>query len=250
MIDPAGAKRLYSVLCNVLDELRSEAPAYDVKYNPPPNNGEAIVQARSRALLHLYLKARFGILDFKEREYFVTDGKFDGGIDAFYIDKSKKIIYLVQSKFRATAGNFATVNMTAHDLLKMDVRRILNGERKGEDGNPYNTEVVKQLQKSIRQLSDAAGYTRQVVLLGNVNLTESSLRKVVDGYPVERYPSARVYKDLVFPMIVGTFYNDPQLLIKINLSNVRGSEAHVDYNAKTEFLNANIKSCFSCLHQR
>jgi hypothetical protein len=111
MNELAGNQRLYEVLCKVLDELRAEAPASNPLYNPPPSNGEAVVQARSRALLHLFLKARFGLLDFKERESFITDGTHDGGIDAFYIDEQRKIIHLLQSKFRASAANFVTTNM-------------------------------------------------------------------------------------------------------------------------------------------
>src|SRR5260370_34221463 len=82
-----GNARLYSTLCKVLDSLRAEAPAIDTAYNPPPGNADALVQARSRALLHLFLKARFGLVHFGEREVFVTDGTHDGGIDAYYIDQ-------------------------------------------------------------------------------------------------------------------------------------------------------------------
>lgn len=101
---PDGSKRLYKTLCGVLDALRSEAPQAEKVYHPPPGNADALIQARSRALLHLFLKARFGLVRFKDREVFVTDGADDGGIDAYYIDSKNKYTYVLQSKFRATGG--------------------------------------------------------------------------------------------------------------------------------------------------
>src|SRR5215469_17281525 len=105
-----GTTRLYDTLVKVLDALRGEAPATDTLYNPPPGNNDAVIQARSRALLHLFLKARFGLITFDERESHVTDGAQDGGIDAYYIDQSQKTIWVLQSKFRANPGNFISVN--------------------------------------------------------------------------------------------------------------------------------------------
>ena len=69
-----GNTRLYETLCKVLDALRAEAPVSDPTYNPPPGNADALIQARSRALRHLFLKARFGLVRFADREQFVTDG--------------------------------------------------------------------------------------------------------------------------------------------------------------------------------
>ncbi|HHQ4314594.1 TPA: hypothetical protein ACSP7Z_005330, partial [Serratia fonticola] len=69
----------YSVLLNVLDKIRSEAPPSMAKtYNPESGNLEAINHARSRSFIHLYLKVSFGILDFMEREWFITDKSYDG----------------------------------------------------------------------------------------------------------------------------------------------------------------------------
>lgn len=95
-----GHKRLYMTLCRVLDSLCKEAPLTDSIYHAPPGNQDAIVQARSRALLQLFLKARFGLVDFSQREQLVTDGSQDGGIDAYYIDRKAK-------KFEFTIGPVA-----------------------------------------------------------------------------------------------------------------------------------------------
>jgi hypothetical protein len=145
-----GDKRLYTTLCTVLDALRAEAPSTNRTYNPTSGKSDALIQARSRALLHLFLKARFGLVRFAERDDLVTDGTGDGGIDAYYIDQKNKHIYVLQSKFRATAGNFTSNNMTAADLLKMDVGRILKGEKRDENNLPYNDKIVKGLQRAIQ----------------------------------------------------------------------------------------------------
>ncbi len=83
-----GDARLYDTLIRVLDSLRAEAPASSA-YRPPTGNATQVNQARSRALPHLFLKARFGLVRFTDREALVTDGPNDGGIDAYYIAMMK-----------------------------------------------------------------------------------------------------------------------------------------------------------------
>lgn len=239
-----GHDRQYKTLCNVLDSLRREAPIGDPIYQPTPMATDALIQARSKALLHLYLKARFGITEFKDRIKQITDGPYDGGIDAFHIDEKNKRIYLLQSKFRATSGNFVSNNMTADDLLRMDVSRILKGEKRDEQGNFYNDKVKKLLQKAIQALPDAGSYVTQVVLLGNTkNFSTLELKKLVEGYKVEQYPHERTYQELLFPVINGTYFTDPNLTIEINLANLKG-DTHLDYDAKVGSLKSNIKILF------
>jgi hypothetical protein len=236
--------RQYRTLCKVLDALRSEAPPNDGVYHPSPATTDAIIQARSKALLHLFLKARFGITTFRDRLKWVTDGPHDGGIDAFYIDERNKFIYLLQSKFRATSNNFVSNNMSADDLLKMDVSRILKGEKKDEVGNDYNDGIRKRLQKAIQSLPDAGSYVRRVILLGNSkSFSPIQLKKLVDGYLVDQYHHERIYTDLLFPVINGTYFTDPNLRIEINLANVKG-ESHLDYDVKADSVKSNIKLLF------
>jgi AIPR protein len=236
--------RLYDMLCKVLDALRQEAPSSDPIYNPPSGNHDAVIQARSRALLHLFLKARFGLIHFAERECLVTDGSGDGGIDAYYIDQRNKLIYVLQSKFRATAVNFSSTNMTPSDLLKMDVARILKGEKRDEKGAPYNEWITKRLQKAIQKLTDAGSYTTNVVLLGNTKtFSPLQLKRLVEGYKVDQYPHDRAYKDLLFPIINGTYFTHPHLTIEINLANLKG-ETHLDYDVKIASLKSNVKLLF------
>lgn len=239
-----GHDRQYKTLCNVLDSLRQEAPVGDQMYRPVPETPDALIQARSKALLHLYLKARFGLTEFKDRIKRITDGPYDGGIDAFHIDEKNKRIYLLQSKFRATPGNFVSNNMTADDLLRMDVSRILKGEKRDAQGNSYNDNIKRNLQKAIQALPDSGSYITQVVLLGNTkNFSTLELKKLVEGYNVEQYPHERTYQELLFPVIHGTYFTDPNLSIEINLANLKG-DTHLDYDAKVGSLKSNIKILF------
>ena len=218
-----GHERLYATLCTVLDSLRAEAPPTLPIYNPPKGNGDAVIQARSLALLHLFLKARFGLVQFADREHFITDGDRDGGIDAYYVNQKNKTIYVLQAKFRATASNFVSTAINPTDLLKMDVSRILKGEKRNESGIVYNDRIIGRLQKAIRGLTDAGSYTTQVVLLGNTrNFYTSQLKKLIEGYRVDQFPHDRIYRDLLFPVINGTYFTDPNLTIEINLANLKG----------------------------
>jgi hypothetical protein len=238
-----GQQRLYKTLCNVLDSLRSEAPAAASIYLPPKGNHDALIQARSRALLHLYLKARFGLGSFTSREQFVTDGPFDGGIDAFYIDEKAKRIHILQAKFRADAQNFSQKAMTAGELLKMDVARILKGKKEDEQGNKYNDQITKNLQKVIRNIPDIARYDIKVVLLGNTkNFSTNDLKKLVDGFEVDQFSHDRTYSDLLFPVVNGTYFSEPDLTIEINLTN--SGQTHLDYDVKARGQNTNIKLLF------
>jgi len=63
MSTPEGNTRLYETLCKVLDSLRAEAPSSNHNYHPAPGNADAVIQARSRALLHLFLKPASGLSD-------------------------------------------------------------------------------------------------------------------------------------------------------------------------------------------
>ena len=116
----------YQVLLNVLDQIRGEArnTRFENTYLPADNEEEKVIQARSRAFVHLYLKVSFGLTSFPERENFVTDGTNDGGIDGYYLDESSKAVYMIQSKFRSTEDNFENKSITLDEITKMGVNRI------------------------------------------------------------------------------------------------------------------------------
>lgn len=240
-----GSQRLYEALVRVLDSLRSEAPPKEALYHPPKGNHDAVIQARSRALLHLFLKARFGLVNHSTREPFITDGKYDGGIDAYYIDRTNKKVYLLQAKFRANAKNFSTVHMTPSDLLKMDVARIMQGETISESGEPYNTHI-KRMQKEIKKIPDRGSYEHRVVLLGNSELLSlGDLKKLIDGYPIDQFPHQKIFKELMLPVIHGTYFTDPDLTIEINLDNLNSKNASLDYDVSATGVDANINVFFA-----
>jgi AIPR protein len=238
--------RLYATLCRVLDQILNESNDSKKVNTPHPAHAEHLIQARSRALLHLFLKAKFGQTDYNTREKLVTDGPQDGGIDAYFIDKSAKIIYILQSKFKATASNFSSQNMSSDDILKMQVSRVMRGEKEDELGFSYNEKIIKGMQKNIKSLPDVGSYTTQVILLGNSKkFTKSALDKLVEGYSVDQYHHERIYSELLFPVVNGTYFNDPNLRIEISLSNVSHGNSHLTYDAKTTAFNVNVKLLFA-----
>ena len=170
----------YDSLVNILDRLRFDAPPEFKRYRPNLSDEQAVNQARSRALIHLYLQVNFGILDFKARERLITDKSCDAGIDAYHIDQENKRVIFVQSKFRTSKENFNKKNISFEELLKMDVARVIDGESLDEDGNEYNGKI-KQLQREISELPDIGRYKYEVVVLANV----PSLKYWGKGYATE-----------------------------------------------------------------
>lgn len=234
----------YDTLINILDRIRFEAPVAAIRYRPKHDEHEKLNQARSRALIHLYLKVSFGLLEFKDREKFITDGKQDGGIDAYYIDALNKKIILVQSKFRASADNYENKEITLSELLKMDVDRISEGETTDENGDEYNGKIL-QLLRELSEIPDAGRYTFKVIILANLKqIKQTALSKLAGGFPVELFDFTRTYKELVFPVVTGTYYNYSELCISLNLTNKSSSSARISYNVETEYKNCDITVVF------
>ncbi|MCX6120746.1 MAG: AIPR family protein [Ignavibacteriales bacterium] len=223
----------YQTLLNILDRIRSEAtPRYEKKYNPA-SEIEAINQARSRAFIHLYLKVSFGLLEFEDREHFVTDGAYDGGIDGYYINNENKTIYFIQSKFRTTEDNFENKKIELEEILRMDINRILEGEANDEQGNDYSGKI-KQLQREISTLDNIARYSYRVIIIANLfGIQESKLRTLCGGYAVEVLNCDKCYEQLVFPVISGTYFNASDMNIFIDLSN-KSAGSKISYNVQTK----------------
>lgn len=223
----------YEILLNILDHIRNEAPPENKRYHPATGDVDGLNQARSRAFIHLYLKVAFGLLDFKEREWFVTDGTNDGGIDGYYIDRSSKRIVLIQSKFRATEDNFRAKEILMRELLSMDVDRIVDGEHENELGEAYNGKI-KQLIREVSEVGDIGRYKYEVAILANLTgTTPSKIKKLTGGFPAVVFDQERTFRDLVFPVVKGTYYNPSELRITINLTNKSASGAKIDYGVKT-----------------
>ena len=136
--------------------------------------------------------------------------------------------------------------MSVDDLLKMQVSRILKGEKTDESGPAYNTQITKGLQRALQKLPDIGDYTKHIVLLGNSRrFTLANLEKLVQGYPVEQYHHENIYSELLFPLVNGTYFSDPNLKVEISLDNLRKGPTHLDYDAKTSSIKVNIKLLFA-----
>jgi len=233
----------YDTLVRILDQIRKEAPTEYKSYYPIESNIEKVNQARSKAFIHLFLKVRFGLLDFVERGKWVTDDTDDGGIDGYYVDEENKGIYLIQSKFRINEMNFKEKEMELQDILKMDAVRIIEGETCYEDGKQYNGKI-QVLIKRIQSIPDIALYEKKIVILANLtNITQPQLKKLVGGLPSEVFNFERCYKELVFPVVTGTYFSATDVFVYLNLTN-KSSGSRISYVVTTEFRECEITAVF------
>lgn len=234
----------YNYLLRILDELASEAPdKYTKKYSKNPASPDSLDQRRARSLIHLYLKVNFGLTEFELRERNITDGGYDGGIDSYYIHKDSKTVYLIQSKFRTSEENFESKEISIRELLAMDVDRILDGESADEAGNTYCGKI-KQLQRDISELEDVARYRYQIVILANLKtISRSDLTRLFGGLSADVFDSSRTYKELVFPVLTGTYFTASDITIPIDLSN-KNAGSKISYTVKTKYADCEITVLF------
>lgn len=205
--------RKYDILINTLNALRKEGD--DSKFSCIQNIDQ-LNAANSKAYIHLLLKAKFNLLTFEEREKFITDGAQDGGIDAYYIDKEKKAIYFIQSKFRTNEKNYIGKSISLEEINKMDIDRISKGCEKNENGIKYNGKI-QGLIREISEIEQISRYDFKVIILANVDKNlENALEKLL-GLPYEIYDYDRAYKELVFPVVKGTVHNATDISVKLNL---------------------------------
>lgn len=234
----------YEALINVLDQLRREAPTELVRYRPIESDQEKVDQARSKAFIHLFIKVRFGLLDFKERENYLCDGSNDGGVDAYYIDRDTKKVYFIQSKFRTNATNFDSKNIDTNEILRMDVDRITKGQTSNERGNQYNGKV-QGLIRAIQNIEDTARWEFIIVLLANIDPVSSiHLKRLVGEFPVQVFDHQRCYNELLFPVISGTYYNSAELFIDIDLTKKEIAQSRIHYPVDTEYAECEITLLF------
>ena len=234
----------FSTLVRILDQIRAEAPLQQKFYHPAEGEREQLDQARSRAFVHLYLKVRFGLLDFADRESLITDGPYDGGIDAYFIDQDLKKITLIQAKFRGSQENFEEKQINVREVLRMDAARILNGEFTDEEGNPYNGKV-KALIKKIAAIPDNARYKHDLVILANLeSLAPGGLKKITGGFATEVFNFKKTYEQLVFPVVTGTFFNVSDLYIQFNLRGPDGAGTKITYPVRTAHTSCDITILF------
>jgi hypothetical protein len=189
------------------------------------------------------LKVRFGLLTFVERESYITEGTDDGGIDAYYIDSERKVIYFLQAKFRTNEKNFEDKSINPEELLMMDIARVLEGETTYDSGKSYNQKVL-QMAKKIREINDIGRYNYRVVILANAKgVTRQKLITLTGGFPTELIDHKTCYTKLLFPLVSGTYYHADELQLSLSLSN-KSAGAKISYTVKTEFTNCEITVIF------
>ena len=129
------------------------------------------------------MKVKLGQIDFRVRHSYITDGSQDGGLDAYFIDTENKKLYLIQSKFRTTEDNFTAKSLTADDLVRIEIRRILKGEETDSSGKEFNNKI-KRFQAEWSQISDQANYSYKVIILGNLRrYTDEQIRRLLENTP-------------------------------------------------------------------
>ncbi len=232
----------YDTLLNILDKLKNEAPSNYKRYYPKDDDIDGLNDARSRAFIHLFLKVKFGILNFIDRENYITDGTDDGGVDGYYIDKENKKIYFIQSKFRTSKENFESKNIEIEEIIKMELDRITKGETKSINGRDYNGKI-QQLIHAIDQIDDYPKYKEQVILLANLKEKYHERIKPITLFPTHIYDYEKCYNNLVFPVVSGTFFNPKELKISINI-NADSASSRIDYYVDTSISECNINALF------
>jgi len=230
----------YLTLINILDKIIGEAPKKYKKLYSCANLQEK-EQARSRAYIHLYLMAKFGMLEFEEREKLLLDGPNDGGIDAYYIDQENKVINIIQSKFRHNVKNFESKEIDLDELLKMDISRVLDGETHCDNDNKYNGKI-KSFQDALDQLRHKAKYEYNVVILANCKFDRKKLLKITGGYESKVINFEQAYDELLYPVVSGNYYSRDDLEVSIDLSN--SQHPRIQYNADLGDVDANITVLF------
>ncbi|MBV7539076.1 AIPR family protein [Duganella sp. sic0402] len=230
----------YETLIKTLDALRSEAPKSFKSYYPKADDLEKINQARAIAFIHLFLKVRFGLIDFSKRHDHICDGSQDGGIDAYHIDSDSKKVTLIQSKFRATEKNFEGKSIEVSELLKMEVGRVSKGEKTDSNGVSFSARII-EFQKKIADIRDIATYTWQVVILANLKgVNDEQMRRLLDNMEYEVFDFPRTYSELVFPLTTGTSFAPNEITIKINLGKKQQPQLNQDVETSLGICNVRM----------
>lgn len=231
----------YQHLIKLLDTICEGAPNDFVSYKFNKENYDEMQKSRSKAFIHLFLESKCGILSFFDRHNLITDGPGDGGLDAYFIDKESKKLYIVQSKFRNN-NNFKIKSIDADDLVKMEICSILKGATHDSNGVEFNNKI-KRFQSEWKKINDPANYVTKIIILGNLTkYNDFQIKKLIDNYNYEIFNFERVYNELVFPLISGTYYDPSEIVISLNLKNKNHST--LKQTIKTKYGNYDIRLTF------
>jgi len=233
------ADQKYNLLIKTLDNIADSAPARLTIYHPEEDNIDAEIHKRSRSFIHLFLKVRFGILDFDIAESQITDGTDDGGLDAYYIDEEDKKIYLIQSKFSTTPENFENNSVNGYEFFRMELDRITRGEQTYSNGNNYNGKVIDFQQKiKVENIPDIARYQYILVYVGNISrrLNKDQLLQVSGGVCTEAeiINGQAFYNDIIMPYLQHDFFNKKDFILKIQINQNQSNRINYRVNLDDE----------------
>lgn len=216
----SGQHRKYAILNNILnDYVREGAQVSRRRAQFDTSSTEKANQARSRAFIHLYLAATYGVVSFEERENMITDASYDGGIDAYFIDVEHKVIDIIQSKFRIGSQNFESKYIEPQEIMAIDLDRILAGHREDKNGRSYNGHIMSFIEK-IQKIPDIARFKIQVTILANVKSEQYPLvERIFTGDLVNIVNFDRCYRELVLPTVRGEQHYTSSMRLQIDLSN-------------------------------
>lgn len=214
-------KTKYEILISILDKLNKEAPLSNSTYHKKDVEGKN--HARSLSLIHLFLKSKFGLMNFSERIKYVTDGGGDGGVDAYYIDSQNKSIYIIQSKFRSNINNFEEKLIKYEELSSVEIERIRKGELLDESGGKYNGKILG-FQRLLGEIEDIGRYDYKVILLANLGAYKNeTIKRLLGGFSFDVYNFSRIYNEIVFPVCSGMYFDPRNITFEIETTE-KGTE--------------------------
>lgn len=205
----------YKNLIQILDNLCSEAPSIFKKYHPLASDEQNVSKARSLAYIHLFLKVKYGLTDFNDRESFITEGSQDGGLDAYYIDERNYTIYLIQSKMRNSSDGFRDKTLTGDELIKTEYDRITKGKKDDSRGKDFNSKV-KAFQNKVKKLN-IGKYVYKVIILGNIKYSKAQVQKNIGRLEYEIFTADNCYNELILPLVSGINFDPEEIMIYINV---------------------------------
>ena len=216
----------HNLLKKTLDGIAATAPDQLTIYYPSENDQDAQIHKYSRSQIHLFLRVRFGLLDFNITENQITDGTNDGGLDAYHIDEEKKIIYLIQSKYKTTPEGYLNNDVDWREFFKMELNRIVQGETISMSGDQYNGKV-RGLQQKIGNINDIARWNYVLIYLGNVPsaITKEKLLTVSGGVcrNVEILHGNDFYNQVLIPYLKRDFYDKESFSFEIYINQERSA---------------------------
>lgn len=232
----------YLILLNIIDGIRYDAPKTAIFQRFHSNKPDDIAFSRGQAFIHLLLFIRFGKEEFIERQLNICDGPGDGGLDAYFISEQEKTVFLIQSKFGNTESGFKANSISASDLVKMELDRIISGETTDSNGNSYNPKI-HEFQLKLNQATRKMIYSYKVIFLANLkDFNDSHIRKLTNNLDYEIYDFDRCYLDLVKPICSGTYYDPERIIIELDLSEK--STPQLKQTVKTKYGDCDVTAVF------